>query len=207
MTTEKQAAANRRNAKKSTGPRTDEGKASSSQNALKHGLSADRVVIWDEDPAAFEALRTALFDHYQPIGPVAEYLVEQVAGCIWRLRRVPEIEAAIYSYFTLEVTTEDDEDDAEAYAYGDAITSVIKGEVFEQAEHPLASLNRLAGQLERSLYRAIQELERMKAERSETANGTTVFDAEPEQQPVIPRPRPRLSEHTKARWQAERSAE
>ena len=113
MTTEKQAAANRRNAKKSTGPRTDEGKASSSQNALKHGLSAERVVIWDEKPADFQALQSALFEFYQPTGPVAEHLVAHVAGCIWRLRRVPEIEAAIYSCFTLEVTCgpEDEEDD------------------------------------------------------------------------------------------------
>ena len=53
MTSEKQAAANRRNAAKSTGPQTESGKARSSGNALKHGLSAEQVVIFGEDPAAF----------------------------------------------------------------------------------------------------------------------------------------------------------
>ena len=96
MATAKQAAANRRNAARSTGPRTKSGKALSSRNALKHGLSAEQVVMLDEDPAAFEALRDDLYAHYQPAGPVAENLVEQVAACIWRLRRVPEIEAGIF---------------------------------------------------------------------------------------------------------------
>ena len=65
MATAKQAAANRRNAANSTGPRTKPGKARSSGNALKHGLSAEQVVMLDENPAAFEALRSELFEHYQ----------------------------------------------------------------------------------------------------------------------------------------------
>jgi hypothetical protein len=66
MATAKQAAANRRNAAKSTGPRTKSGKARSRRNALKHGLSAEQVVMLGEDPAAFEALRDDLYNHYQP---------------------------------------------------------------------------------------------------------------------------------------------
>ena len=51
MATEKQIQANRNNAKKSTGPRTEQGKAASSQNALKHGLLARDAVLPGEDPA------------------------------------------------------------------------------------------------------------------------------------------------------------
>ena len=91
------------------------------------------------------------------------------------------------------------------YAYDDEITRVVMGDVFERAEHPLACLTRLAGQLERSMYRAIQELERMKADRSESTNRSPVIDAEPEQQAVMPRARPHLSEH--ARLRADRSTE
>jgi hypothetical protein len=67
MTTEKQNEANRINAQKSTGPRTDEGKQRSSQNALKHGLLAKRSVIPGEDPAEFDALVTWFENTFQSI--------------------------------------------------------------------------------------------------------------------------------------------
>lgn len=88
MASDRQIAANRENAKRSTGPRSEAGKARSARNALKHGLSAEQVVMLGEDPAAFEALRSDLIEHYQPVDPVAEHLVDQVAACIWRLKRV-----------------------------------------------------------------------------------------------------------------------
>lgn len=78
MASEKQLAANRRNAQSSTGPRTRSGKARSSQNALKHGLSANQVVMLDEDPAAFDALRDDLYADYQPTDPVAEHLPDKL---------------------------------------------------------------------------------------------------------------------------------
>ena len=58
MTSEKQRKANRQNAKKSTGPRTEDGKASTSQNALKHGLLARDAVLPGEDPADFAPNKT-----------------------------------------------------------------------------------------------------------------------------------------------------
>ena len=58
MATKKQIQANRNNATKSTGPRTGEGKARVSQNALKHGLLARDAVLPDEDPAEFEPVGT-----------------------------------------------------------------------------------------------------------------------------------------------------
>ena len=66
MTTEKQLRANRKNAKKSTGPNTPEGKARSSKNALKHGLLARDAVLPGEDPADFDRQLTALEDWALP---------------------------------------------------------------------------------------------------------------------------------------------
>ncbi|HKI99698.1 MAG TPA: hypothetical protein VKB51_14585, partial [bacterium] len=60
MATDKQIEANRRNAKKSTGPRTEEGKAKAARNATKHGLTSRRMVLADEDGAEFEQLRRNL---------------------------------------------------------------------------------------------------------------------------------------------------
>jgi len=95
MASEKQIEANRANAQKSTGPRTSDGKARSAQNALKHGLTAATPVLPDEDAAAFEALRQRLFEQYQPRVAVGAELVEDLADNLWRLRRVPGIDADI----------------------------------------------------------------------------------------------------------------
>jgi hypothetical protein len=85
-------AANRKNALESTGPRTPEGKEKSRWNALEHGLLAQEAVIpygpAQEDDAEMEHLLVALRDDLQPCGALEEILVEQIAVCYWRLRRV-----------------------------------------------------------------------------------------------------------------------
>jgi hypothetical protein len=76
------AAASRKNGAKSRGPKTPEGKARSAQNALKHGLRAQKyVVLPDEDAAAFEALEAALMEELAPEG--ALHLAARSAG-VWR---------------------------------------------------------------------------------------------------------------------------
>lgn len=98
-TSPKQIRANRENASKSTGPRTAEGKARSSQNAITHGLTAKQFVIDGEDPEEFAALFEGLVEDYGPKTKFELYLVEQVAGVLWRLRRIPACEAAIYEIY------------------------------------------------------------------------------------------------------------
>jgi hypothetical protein len=98
MASERQIRANRRNALKSTGPRTAAGKAASSRNALRHGLTAHQVVIEGEDPALFDALRGCFIRELKPVGAMEEFLVERVAGLAWRLRRVPLFEAALLAW-------------------------------------------------------------------------------------------------------------
>ena len=203
MATAKQAAANRRNAAKSTGPRTKSGKTRSSRNALKHGLSAEQVVMLDEDPAAFEALRDDLYAHYRPAGPVDEALVEQYAACRWRLRRVPEIEAGIFEHCfyhrqeiraslkQFEVLITDEE--RQAKDRQDEPRPVL-GEVFTNAERSLSSLHRIAGAIEGSMYRAMRELERRKAARQDLVNDDSVIDVEVDEEDQLEPSRPRLIE-------------
>jgi hypothetical protein len=96
MTSDRQAAANRLNAQKSTGPRTEEGKERVSRNPLKHGLSAVKHVLLDhEDDAAFEALLEAMIEDFAPQTVLETELVTRIAVLMWRLRRVPEIEMAL----------------------------------------------------------------------------------------------------------------
>jgi hypothetical protein len=95
LTSQKQKEANQANAQKSTGPRTADGKSRSALNALKHGLTAKSPVLPDEDPAAYEVFRQQLWDDYQPITGTEGALVEELVGLLWRLRRVPSVEAAL----------------------------------------------------------------------------------------------------------------
>ena len=87
----KQLAANRRNARKSTGPKTPEGKAVAKLNALKHGILSREVVVrgWKvhESSREFDALRQRFLEQLAPIGPVEEMLVDRIVTAYWRLRR------------------------------------------------------------------------------------------------------------------------
>ena len=95
MPSTKQLTANRANAERSTGPKTEEGKARSRANAWKHGLTAKLLVIGDEETEAFDELRAALMTEHDPQSALECELVERLAGILWRLRRVPFFEAAI----------------------------------------------------------------------------------------------------------------
>jgi hypothetical protein len=83
---------------KSRGPKTPEGKARSAQNALKHGLRAQKfVVVSDEDPQAFAALESALVDELAPNGELQGLLATRIARAAWRLERAERIEAELFA--------------------------------------------------------------------------------------------------------------
>ena len=95
MATEKQLRANRVNARKSTGPRTQAGKARSRLNSRKHGLTAKMLIIAGENAGDFDELRAELLEEHNPQSALECELVERLAGILWCLRRVPFFEAAI----------------------------------------------------------------------------------------------------------------
>ncbi len=92
MATQKQTNANRQNAKKSTGPRTREGKRRASRNATKHGLSAKEVLLPGEDAAEFERLRDGFIEVLEPRNEVELALVPQMVAAEGRMRRVDRVE-------------------------------------------------------------------------------------------------------------------
>ncbi len=98
MMTEKQLSANRANAARSTGPRTQAGKAKSAGNALKHGLTAERAIFPGEDPAEYAAFRDQLMLEQAPTCALGAALVDRLASTLWRLRRVPYLETAFFAY-------------------------------------------------------------------------------------------------------------
>jgi hypothetical protein len=93
MATEAQIEANRRNAQLSTGPRTDEGKAAVSQNAIKHGLRSRKVLLPDEDPNEYAELYAGLIAEWQPETTTEADLVERMAIAKWKAIRCEEIES------------------------------------------------------------------------------------------------------------------
>src|SRR5215203_6843864 len=98
MTSDKQAQANRQNALKSTGPKTPEGKARVSKNALKHGLLSQDVLVPGEHGAALEELGENLRAELEPAGALENLFVEQVIAAYWRLRRLGRVEAGIFAW-------------------------------------------------------------------------------------------------------------
>jgi hypothetical protein len=94
---EKQLEANRRNAQRSTGPRTDEGKARSSRNNLRHGLTGQVTVLPSEDREAHDAFCNRLIAGFNPATPIEDQLAHSIAEDSWRLNRVAAIENNIFA--------------------------------------------------------------------------------------------------------------
>jgi hypothetical protein len=94
---ERKLEANRRNGAKSHGPVTEEGKSVSRWNALKHGLTSRNLVIQGgpakESLPEYEHLLTCLREELKPASMLAEILLEEIAGCYWRIRRANMAEA------------------------------------------------------------------------------------------------------------------
>jgi hypothetical protein len=110
MTTALQAAANARNGSLSKGPKSLEGKAASSKNALRHGLAAVVPVIPGERAEDWQEFRSAIVESLAPFGAFEEELAERVALASWRLRRVVACETAVTTV-GLEEVSKDVRDD------------------------------------------------------------------------------------------------
>ena len=174
--TEEQTNANRRNAAKSTGPRTTEGKAASSRNALKHGLCADQHLLPGEDPEDFRLLLDDLFGRFRPVGDGEETLVLRIAADQWRLDRALPMEAGIFRDRFHDVAAKEELRQQQyttkkGYAEQDGEpvppppTPPVEGDLLARAfnvdcEGPnsFAKLARYEGGIERSIDRCLRQL-------------------------------------------------
>jgi hypothetical protein len=96
MTSFRQIEANRRNARLSTGPVTEEGKNRSRRNAIRHGLTAETVIDALEDAEDYAAFEMAVTADYDAQSAVERELVLRLASVLWRLRRATAIEAGLF---------------------------------------------------------------------------------------------------------------
>lgn len=142
MTTQAQMKANRRNALKSTGPRSAEGKALARQNATKHGLLIQHVIVRGESPRELDNFRKGIYAALCPQGALEEFLVDKIINAAWRLRRLTKIESELL-------------EEKDYYGEESSIS-----QVFHQDNCPLLTFSRYESAMERSLYRALHELQR-----------------------------------------------
>jgi hypothetical protein len=96
MTSFRQIEANRRNARKSTGPTTEEGKQRSRRNAVRHGLMAETVIGALEDAEDYKAFEGAITADYDAQSAVKRELVLRLASLLWRLRRATTMETGLF---------------------------------------------------------------------------------------------------------------
>jgi hypothetical protein len=165
MASEKQISANRRNATMSTGPITFNGKARSAQNAVTHGLTAERFIFSGEDAAEFERLRQDMLRHFSPIDAVEEHLVERAARLMWRLRRVPGLETLLFEarkQTVLEVRTlRRDGRDEDVATMGRVVELLLDADF-------LLKLSRYESGLQKQLVMTLKEIREMRASRAVT---------------------------------------
>ena len=118
-----QVSANQANAQLSTGPRTAEGKAISSQNAMKFGLTSKQIVLPNESAAEFEALHASLTARLQPANDAECMLLDNIAAAEWRFRRV---ELAQNAWLAARIQPNSGPDAVSAILLGDEIRKFQK---------------------------------------------------------------------------------
>lgn len=133
MTSDKSITANRRNARLSTGPRTQEGKDAVRQNALKHGLLSVSTLLPTKDLHEFAAFSEAIRTDLKPVGEMENLLVDRIISTAWRLRRAGILETGILAWYFFGVLN--DRAEAEARQF----TRVT--EVFELLEPTIEIIN------------------------------------------------------------------
>jgi hypothetical protein len=179
-----QIEANRSNAQKSTGPRTVQGKAAASRNAVKHGLLAEQVVIHGEDPAEFDLYREGMIAELAPEGAVEMMLAERAVSLAWRLRRAERLQSAVFATVYRENANDvvlwpkhglpiEPKPDEEAVILGQVVmTDFARAQVIDRL---LVHERRI----ESSLYRTMAELRREREARV-AADAEQVLRSEPE---------------------------
>lgn len=143
MTTLKQIEANRRNAQHSTGPVTVEGKDRSSHNAIKHGLFSNAPLIQGEQEKEFNIFSNELLNFLIPQSGMESILVERIITSAWRLRRVIKIESDMIN---------------ESLKFG---VRRSLSDLFSNGGNKVLALSRYEMIIEKSLYKAYNELLRL----------------------------------------------
>ena len=169
---ERKRLANRQNARKSTGPRTDEGKARSSKNAITHGVFCQGVVIVKEDEPLFKALRKEFIRDLKPQRHIELQMVDKIVECTWKQRRLRITESAEYELELREHLREAGQTWEEEMARNDQpdyCAPVAMSRMIEREEGNLEHYTRLDQRLQNMIHRCLKELRTLRESAAETA--------------------------------------
>jgi hypothetical protein len=150
------AQAARTNGAKSKGPVTAEGKKNSSQNAVKHGLTALKWTGRPEDEAAYQEFSQAVTAELNPQGILQEVLAERIVSSMWRLRRIPVIEATLASSI----------EESDRWTRDQRVA---------QWPHQKLALSRYEANIHRCMHKDMKELRALKEEAAQAAR-QAIFD-------------------------------
>ncbi len=159
-----QLAANRANAQLSTGPATPEAKAKTSLNAVKTGLTGRTVLLPSDDAAEYQRFLAAYEEELCPVGRLESELVQSIADTMWRLRRIPALEMAIYARGHIEFADSFNQHDL-ALRPG-----MIELQTFLAFEKQLRNLQLQEARLTRRRERETAELRKLQQERKAKEN-------------------------------------
>ena len=144
MTSEKQIEANRKNAKKSTGPITQEGKKAVSKNSLKHGLTSQSLMHPGvENIKEFQEYTRKIYECFSPRDDLEIFFVNRAISCMWRLKRIINIEEAI---FNNDIDPEKEN---------------VVDQIFTYLKDKMLLINKYEKSLENSLFKTLREIKKL----------------------------------------------
>ena len=166
---EKKRLANQRNAQKSTGPKTPEGKARSKLNALLHGFFCQEVIILKEDQPLYKALRREMIHDLKPQKLIELGMVDKIVECYWKMRRL-RVSEAQESESELRAKLKEDGDTYEAEMkrnhYPDYCVPTAMGRMMDREFSGLEHYSRMEQRLQNMVHRCLKELRMLREEQA-----------------------------------------
>ena len=155
-----QLEANRANSQLSTGPRTEQGKANSSMNAVKTGLTGRAVLLPNDDAAQYERHVARYFSDFEPAGDRESELVRGLADAQWRLNRIPSLEINIYAVARIQFKEMFQQEPAAVRA------ALIEAQTFITYQKQFSNLSIQEYRLRRQYQKDLAELKQLQSGRA-----------------------------------------
>ncbi len=167
----KRILANRRNALKSTGPKSEDGKKRVSMNAFKHGLSGQKLFLQSDEYLPYFQLAAEYISELAPIGVREEQLAQHIIDSNWRLNRCAAMENNLISTGTLE----QDNHTLQAGGDDDNVAMIGQALAWQKGAKSFEALSRHEARIARFMQRMEEQLEQLQTKRIKRSNGETTF--------------------------------
>ena len=159
MISERQLEANRRNAKRSTGPRTEEGKKSAALNARRHNLTGQVTAMTEADRIMHDAFSASIVESLAPEGAMETQLAQRIATDSWRLNRISAVEDNLFALGHNAKSDDIETEDPEIHA---ALTAA---KVFKEESKQLQLLTLYEQRINRNIQKNLAMLQGLQAAR------------------------------------------